>query len=718
MSRSFNRRQRIALWAISGGRCAQCGIELDPSDFHADHILPFSLGGATALSNGQALCVQCNLRKSNSMNYRDHLQPRGGKTPRRWQEKALEKFFSADNIAALASGEKPSFVLDAEPGAGKQFFAGSVAQVMLRSGLVDRVMVVVPTDPLRTQTGKSIAQDFGLSVYNDTGNPSPNCEVVVQTYQGLTSDAGWIIWSEAMNRQRWLVILDEFHHLSDNNTWGERVQQITAPVRYLLQMTGTLWRSSKGEELPRTTYRDVLGRPGQMEPVPDFEYTYPEALADGNVVRLVAFRTDDSQIRWLSTVGADPDEHGCAVPVEYTHSLSDDLNAIYRGKLRPRDIVKLTTQRRNHLLDPSGRWIKDRILDLHRSLRDARLTHRDAAGLFICKNQDHAERVCALVEQLTGQRALLVHDKVKDANELIRKFDRKVDGYGDYWYLVSVKMVSEGVDVKRLTHLAYFTVIQQQLSWKQMIGRVIRWQPDAPQNQIAVVYQPQYPELVRYAAELEKAARPYLEQRQEEEKLCSRCGKDPCICPPKDPDGKGGDQPLRHGSYLEEALVGEQSSIFRGNHLQGIELLRSMLGECRIPPEQVAEVLIGMQQRGVDINDLSKELRSQSHIVAPEVIPVWGNDLNTEEVLTTSEQLKLSRKKCNELASSVARAEQPRLVAGSDEYRSAMQLVHRDGNRHIGVNKQEYATEAQLAMKQIYLKTRLLNARTRSEVTQ
>ena len=35
-------------------------------EYHADHIIPYSSGGETKTSNGQALCYACNIRKSNS----------------------------------------------------------------------------------------------------------------------------------------------------------------------------------------------------------------------------------------------------------------------------------------------------------------------------------------------------------------------------------------------------------------------------------------------------------------------------------------------------------------------------------------------------------------------------------------------------------------------------------------------------------------------------
>tara|TARA_Y100000768_G_scaffold26629_1_gene17951 strand:+ start:4835 stop:6130 length:1296 start_codon:yes stop_codon:yes gene_type:complete len=44
-----------------------CNPILDwQTNFHADHILPHSRGGKTKWENGQALCIQCNLAKSDS----------------------------------------------------------------------------------------------------------------------------------------------------------------------------------------------------------------------------------------------------------------------------------------------------------------------------------------------------------------------------------------------------------------------------------------------------------------------------------------------------------------------------------------------------------------------------------------------------------------------------------------------------------------------------
>ena len=62
--RSFNDEEREAIYIVAGGRCQnpKCGVVLDDG-WEPDHIIPFSKGGITDVTNGQALCVSCNRKK-------------------------------------------------------------------------------------------------------------------------------------------------------------------------------------------------------------------------------------------------------------------------------------------------------------------------------------------------------------------------------------------------------------------------------------------------------------------------------------------------------------------------------------------------------------------------------------------------------------------------------------------------------------------------------
>ena len=63
--RNFDTNERIVLWRWAGGRCQAegCHKQMTLDEMHADHAESHSKGGATRLENGQALCIECNLKK-------------------------------------------------------------------------------------------------------------------------------------------------------------------------------------------------------------------------------------------------------------------------------------------------------------------------------------------------------------------------------------------------------------------------------------------------------------------------------------------------------------------------------------------------------------------------------------------------------------------------------------------------------------------------------
>lgn len=57
-----SKRLRALLWYDSDGNCRDCGKPL-PTNWHADHVIPWSVSKDTNVHDMQALCPECNMKK-------------------------------------------------------------------------------------------------------------------------------------------------------------------------------------------------------------------------------------------------------------------------------------------------------------------------------------------------------------------------------------------------------------------------------------------------------------------------------------------------------------------------------------------------------------------------------------------------------------------------------------------------------------------------------
>jgi hypothetical protein len=62
-SRTVSQTTKKIVFTRDGGRCQCCGSS---DNLEYDHIIPFSCGGQSTVSNIQLLCQKCNRSKSNS----------------------------------------------------------------------------------------------------------------------------------------------------------------------------------------------------------------------------------------------------------------------------------------------------------------------------------------------------------------------------------------------------------------------------------------------------------------------------------------------------------------------------------------------------------------------------------------------------------------------------------------------------------------------------
>jgi superfamily II DNA or RNA helicase len=150
-------------------------------------------------------------------------------------------------------------------------------------------------------------------------------------------------------------------------------------------------------------------------------------------------------------------------------------------------------------LDPDGDWVGHVLRDAHARLQALRASeHPDAGGLVVAIDKEHAERLRARLSSICGSPVDMVTSDTPGASSVIGSF-----AAGSAPWLVSVLMVSEGVDVPRLRVGVYATTARTELFFRQVVGRFVRRTP-APRHQMSHLFLPSDPRLKVLAAAIEE----------------------------------------------------------------------------------------------------------------------------------------------------------------------------------------------------------------------
>ncbi|MFS0884222.1 DEAD/DEAH box helicase [Aeromicrobium sp. 179-A 4D2 NHS] len=380
-----------------------------------------------------------------------------GLSLRAWQREAFEQY---------ARTQPADFLTVATPGAGKTTFALTIAADLLHRRVVERVVVVTPTEHLKSQWAQSAARSGIALEPNLTGALGARFDGYCVTYAGLaTNPVGHRVRIE---RSRTLVILDEIHHAGDALSWGDAVQEACEPAIRRLALTGTPFRSDDNP-IPFVTYAPMGD--GSISSVADYAYGYGEALKEG-VVRPVLFMAYSGEMQWRTRAG-------------------DEVSARL-GQPLTRD---QTAQALRTALDPNGSWVPAVLEAAHKRLVEVRRDIHDAGGLVIASDQNSARAYARLLKELTGTDVTLVLSDEAGSSAKIAEFSAGTDPW-----MVAVRMVSEGVDVPRLAVGVYATTIATPLFFAQAVGRFVRARR---RGETASVFLPSVPGLLKLAADLE-----------------------------------------------------------------------------------------------------------------------------------------------------------------------------------------------------------------------
>jgi superfamily II DNA or RNA helicase len=450
-----SKHERNHIYILANGKCCICGIALE-SGWHADHIIPYNICKKTELSNMQAICETCNLKKGCKM-LRKHQQEL-----KTILEKIVENYKKTGILSTRFLAE------DIYPGGGKSAHPIIAFEILRNAGIVDKLCWLVPRSSLKLQGAQEFLKPYLKSIFphnltiretefSADQDPCRGTDGFITTYNAIATGSH-ICRSKGYNdinlyefsKHKYLLFLDEFHHLtSSKNTEDSKAYDFYKAVKPLYDLaefrigvSGTMERNNN-EEIAFVDYflsNDEQGN-SIYKPRVDIEYSWKDALDDKSVIELTY------------------------------HPLGSKCVSYYKGKMpvnkekieNSTDLcVALETGYGNVLLKAGiNHW------QSYRSSKD----HR-AKVIIIGKDQQHCRDIVKQLSSLIPMDsvALAINDE-KDAHNNIKKFRLNPD----YTVLVTCQMAHEGLDCKQATHLICLTLIRSKPWLKQAFTRVTRY---------------------------------------------------------------------------------------------------------------------------------------------------------------------------------------------------------------------------------------------------
>jgi superfamily II DNA or RNA helicase len=403
---------------------------------------------------------------------------------RPWQSQALKKALQW----LVERREDKHFLINAAPGAGKTIAACAIAKSLFDLKEIDRVIVIAPRVEVVRQWGRDFHQVTGRYMGKVTGVDDAIEFDVCATWaavQGL-QDA----FQSACRSGRVLVICDEHHHAAVASAWGGGADTAFADAKYVLVLTGTPIRSDSKKSV-WLAYDDV----GAIDHPEDGTYTltYGEAVELG-YCRPATFHRHEGRF----TVDLDDGEQ-VVVSSKQAADLTPTLARIpglqralefYRLACAPQYEADKATPRVDGYQGTMVEWASAKLSDL-------RYRMPNAGGLVIAPSIEMAEYMVKLIEKMDGETPTIVHSQLQNADGRIEAFRQT-----EKRWIVSVAMISEGVDIPRLRVLIYLPNALTELAFRQAIGRVVRTNgPDDDTR--AYVVMPSFDTLEGYARNVE-----------------------------------------------------------------------------------------------------------------------------------------------------------------------------------------------------------------------
>lgn len=493
------------------------------------------------------------------------------------------------------------------PGGGKSALPVIYA-VSLIPQHADKLCWVVPRESLRKQAEESFNEQWLRewlgdmrqirSSVNDR-NPSRGTHGYVTTYQAISANPD--LHQQEFDTARYILVLDEVHHVERDGLWHKVLQPLVDRARLLVLMTGTLERGD-GRHIAFVDYRsrgtvEVPDTRADRSELPFVAYTRADALADRAILP-ITFNHFDLSGEWIN-------RQGQRRTVDTFDDVPEDESSDALG-------AGLATSFAYQLLSHCTRdWLAYRHQHPHAQL------------LVVAHRQSTAkEYVSYLKNQHAVRGVVAVSDDGADAQEAIRRFrHRHVDA------LVTVGMAYEGLDAPGISHIACLTHIRSKPWIEQMFGRGVRVDrlDGSWDRQMCFAYVPDDPLMRQVIEQIKDEQEPFVRERREQRERN----------PPEAPGNLIALDGVVSGFRVTE-LDGEALDQQESERLQRALELVGLSGT--VSPVQFARALRVLDQlpetpasvhRAVTVSDAEEKLRTRIENAARRIDATTGQPFGT-----------------------------------------------------------------------------------------
>lgn len=397
-------------------------------------------------------------------------------------------------IDGIISGSKVRTIYaHCTPGSGKSLFP-VIAGKLITNGLADKLMWAAPRLSLLDQGEREFINPgwreyFGhhIKVRSSTNENDPcrGLHGICTTYQAGGLDEGILL--NEFKRRRYVLILDEGHHIAEDSLWEKKFAPLWANAAYRIFLSGTLER---GDNL-KIAFIPYRGHGKTITPFLQnshdtavIRYTRADALEEKAIIPL-SFHLSDGSAEW-------EDRRGKKVHVASIDKMSDeDANKAIYTALKTEYADHLLATGIRHWQEHAAKYPGSKCLVVTSNITEAKRHIANLSGLSRCD----------IATSEDSAAALRVINKMKAG---------KLD------VIVTVAMAYEGLNIPEISHIICLTRIRSVPWIEQMTARANRISPSGGpyDEQTGHIFAPADPLFKQTMARIEAEQAPMLEERK------------------------------------------------------------------------------------------------------------------------------------------------------------------------------------------------------------